>query len=141
MLPSQTAECGYTAAQMAPPQAAAKGTESKTPSLSLGKGKFRCPKCKKEGDWFFHFRELELVEEHRRELNPVYKHLPWRGGCGHVFSPGDPQIMEAYLAGDLIPKSWLEEAKLEIEDLRTKLEASLQKDIVNPDYNEGRVAV
>jgi len=60
-----------------------------------------------------------MVEEFKGELNPVYKHKLAK--CGHVFSPGDPWIIEAYLAGDLIPLAALDNANQLIKILREQL--------------------
>lgn len=77
------------------------------PARLVEGNKLRCPKCEQLGDLFADFKALERNEKYREELNMVYKHR----GCGHVFSPGDPQIIAAYLAGDLVPRSLLDEAK------------------------------
>jgi len=42
----------------------------------------------------------------------IYKHK----ACGHVFSPGDPQIIAAYLAGDLVPRSLLDDARRQLRE-------------------------
>jgi hypothetical protein len=81
------------------------------PSLVEG-NQLRCPKCEELGDLFRDFRALERSEKYRDELNMVYKHR----GCGHVFSPGDPQIIAAYLAGDLIPRALLDEANRKLRE-------------------------
>ena len=86
-------------------------TEPKMPSLVEG-NKLRCPKCEELGDLFGDFRPLERNEKYRDELNMIYKHR----GCGHVFSPGDPWIIAAYLAGDLVPRSLLDEAKRKLKE-------------------------
>ena len=74
--------------------------------------RLRCPQCEKLGDLFRDFLALERNEKYRDELNMVYKHR----GCGHVFSPGDPWIIAAYLAGDLIPRALLEEANRKLRE-------------------------
>lgn len=71
------------------------------------------------------FKPLEMREQFKRELNPVYVHVgdsPSGKRCGHAFSPGEPWIIEAYLAGDLVPKTLLESAQIEIAFLRVQLE-------------------
>ena len=83
------------------------------PSLVEG-NRLRCPKCEQLGDLFGDFRPLERNERYRDELNMVYKHI--RGGCGHVFSPGDPWIIAAYVSGDLVPRSLLDEAKRKLKE-------------------------
>ena len=86
---------------------------SQAPKPSLVEGnRLRCPKCEELGDLFRDFRALERNEKYRDELNMVYKHR----GCGHVFSPGDPQIIAAYLAGDLVPRALLDEAKAKLRE-------------------------
>lgn len=64
------------------------------------------------------FKPLERPEKYMRELNPVYMHRKDRGGCGHNFSPGDPWIIEAYLAGDLVPAKIVDDLRAALEDLR-----------------------
>lgn len=101
-------------------------------------GKLVCPGCEQEGDAFYNFRQLDLPDKYRRELNPVYVHLKHRDGCGHVFSPGDPWIIEAYLAGDLVPRESLEQANDRVRQLEDELRRKDQK--VNLDDTERRVA-
>ena len=83
----------------------------KKPSLVEG-NKLRCPNCEELGDLFGDFKPLERNEKYRDDLNTVYRHR----GCGHVFSPGDPLIIAAYLAGDLVPRSLLDEAKRKLRE-------------------------
>jgi hypothetical protein len=84
------------------------------PTLRLVEGnKLRCPKCEQLGDLFGDFKPLERSEKYRDELNMVYKH---QRGCGHVFSPGDPWIIAAYLAGDLVPRALLDEARAKLRE-------------------------
>lgn len=78
----------------------------------------RCPGCEQLGQLGYNFSPLDRNERYRRELNVVYRHRKDRGGCGHVFSPGDIWIIEAYLAGDLVPRAMLEEAREVIDSLR-----------------------
>ena len=87
------------------------GSEAARPSLVEG-NRLRCPKCEELGNLFGDFIPLERNEKYRDELNMVYKHR----GCGHVFSPGDPWIIAAYLAGDLVPRALLEEAKRKLKE-------------------------
>jgi hypothetical protein len=84
-------------------------------------GKMVCPGCGKEEDVLVGFIVLQRNPEYERDLNPVYKHQRARGGCGHTFSPGDPWIIEEYLAGNLIPKSLLVAAQKTIEALEAAL--------------------
>jgi len=75
-------------------------------------GKLRCPNCEELGELFGDFKPLARSEKYRDELNMIYKHR----GCGHVFSPGDPWIIAAYLAGDLVPRSLLDEARAKLRE-------------------------
>lgn len=86
------------------------GSDSR-PSLVEG-NKLRCPKCEELGDLFRDFNPLERNERYRDELNMVYKHRR----CGHVFSPGDPWIIAAYVSGDLVPRALLDEAKSKLKE-------------------------
>ena len=72
----------------------------------------RCPQCEELGDLFRDFKPLARNEKYRDELNMIYKHK----ACGHVFSPGDPWIIAAYLAGDLVPRALLDEAKAKLRE-------------------------
>jgi uncharacterized protein (DUF983 family) len=81
------------------------------PSLVEG-NQLRCPKCEQLGDLFRDFRALERSDKYAHELNMIYKHK----ACGHVFSPGDPQIIAAYLAGDLVPRALLDDAKRQLRE-------------------------
>ena len=81
------------------------------PSLVVG-NRLRCPHCEELGDLFGDFKPLSRNEKYRDELNMVYKHRV----CGHVFSPGDPWIIAAYLAGDLVPRALLDEAKQKLKE-------------------------
>jgi hypothetical protein len=60
------------------------------------------------------FKALDLNEKYKRDLNPVYRHL----ACGHVFSPGDPWIIAAYLSGDLVPAETVTELRETVSELR-----------------------
>lgn len=51
------------------------------------------------------------MQQHRRD----------KGGCGHVFSPGDTWIIEEYLAGNLIPLALLKEARERIVVLESEM--------------------
>jgi len=83
--------------------------------------KLRCPHCEQLGDPFYHFKPLQFVEQYQRELNRVLQHRRDRGGCGHVFSPGDPWIIQAYLSGDLVQRELLVQARKQIEELNQEL--------------------
>jgi hypothetical protein len=82
-------------------------------SIVLGGGQMRCPHCEEDGTMAA-FKALDLNEKYRHDLNPVYKHL----GCGHVFSPGDPWIIAAYLAGDLVPAEMVTALRETVNELR-----------------------
>lgn len=68
--------------------------------LVRGAGKVRCPNCEDEGDILVAFMVLSRNPKYEDDLNVVYKHK----ACGHVFSLGDPKIMQAYLEGKLVPR-------------------------------------
>lgn len=65
-------------------------------------GKLRCPNCGQVQHLHW-YRAFDRPAEFARELNVIYQCPTYKGGCNHVFSPGDPQIMEAYLSGKLVP--------------------------------------
>jgi len=96
-------------------------SEGSKPRLVEG-NKLRCPGCEALGDPFVNFRPLQRNERYARELNIVYVHRRDRGGCGHVFSPGEIWVMEAYLSGDLVPKELLDEARALVAQLQDKRE-------------------
>jgi len=60
------------------------------------------------------FKALDLNPKYQHDLNPVYKHLE----CGHVFSPGDPWIISAYLSGELVPAGMVTELRETVSELR-----------------------
>lgn len=70
----------------------------------------RCPNCEQLRDPLNQrqFKRLDRNEKYAHELNIVYQCVKSTGGCGHVFSPGDQNIIRAYLAGDLVPASHVE---------------------------------
>jgi hypothetical protein len=74
--------------------------------------KLRCPNCEELGDLFGDFKPLARSEKYRDELNMIYKCRR----CHHVFSPGDPWIIAAYLAGDLVPRALLDAAKAKLRE-------------------------
>jgi hypothetical protein len=84
------------------------------PSIVLGNGQMRCPHCEEDGT-MGDFKALDLNEKYKHDLNPVYKHL----GCGHVFSPGDPWIVAAYLSGELVPAEMVTALRETVNELRT----------------------
>lgn len=83
--------------------------------------KLRCPKCEALGDPFYHFKPLQFVDKYERELNRVLQHRRDRGGCGHVFSPGEPWIIQEYISGNLVPRQLLTQALEQIAELESKL--------------------
>lgn len=86
----------------------------------------RCPNCEALCHPFRDLKPLQMVEAFKQELNPIYKHSKDRGGCGHVFSPGEPWIIEAYLAGDLVPVALLTEAKETIARLQALVDGNVK---------------
>jgi hypothetical protein len=66
------------------------------------RGKLRCPGCGelRHVHWY---RVFDRPAEFQRDLNVIYQCPTFKGGCNHVFSPGDPDVMEAYLSGKLVP--------------------------------------
>lgn len=82
-------------------------------SIVIGGGKLRCPHCEESGTMAA-FKALDLNVKYQRDLNPVYKHLD----CGHVFSPGDPWIVAAYLSGDLVPSEMVTALRETVNELR-----------------------
>ena len=88
--------------------------QASEPSIVLLGGRMRCPHCEAEGT-MADFKALDLNEKYKHDLNPVYKHL----GCGHVFSPGDPWIIAAYLSGELVPAEMVTALRETVEDLHS----------------------
>lgn len=93
------------------------------PSIVLGRGRLRCPHCEQDGTMAT-FKPLDLNPKYKGDLNPVYRHLV----CGHVFSPGDPWIIEAYLSGELVPAEMVTALRETISELRAAV-AQMQGDI------------
>jgi hypothetical protein len=83
------------------------------PTIVLGGGRMLCPHCE-EGGTMASFKALDLNGKYKHDLNPVYKHL----ACGHVFSPGDPWIIAAYLSGELVPAEGLTALRETVNELR-----------------------
>jgi hypothetical protein len=80
-------------------------TDPSLPVQSLVEGfQIRCPNCEQLRHPQRDLRRFERNERYALELNVVYQCKRDRGGCGHVFSPGDQRVILAYLNGDLIPK-------------------------------------
>jgi hypothetical protein len=82
-------------------------------SIVLVGGRMRCPHCEEDGT-MASFKALDLNVKYQHDLNPVYKHL----SCGHVFSPGDPWIIAAYLSGELVPAEMVTALRETINELR-----------------------
>lgn len=93
-------------------------------SLTRG-NKLVCPGCLAEGDPLYHFKTLHMNPDFAHELNAIQIHRRDREGCGHVFSPGEPSILQAYLSGELIPRELLDNAKDKIQSLQDQV-AELQ---------------
>jgi hypothetical protein len=68
----------------------------------------RCPMCEKLRNPLGELKRFQRNEKYAMELNVVYQCRRDRGGCGHIFSPGDNRVLLAYLRGDLIPASLVE---------------------------------
>ena len=83
-------------------------------SIVLSRGRLRCPNCEQVGSYPGDFKALNLNEKYKKDLNPVYKHM----GCKHVFSPGDPWIISAYLSGELVPKQMLDALQQTVRELQ-----------------------
>jgi hypothetical protein len=95
------------------------GDAGPPPPLVVGT-RLRCPYCEALGDPAYHFRTIESAPRYRSELNVIFVHIKKRGGCGHMFSPRDVWVIQAYLAGDLVPTSLLAAAQRELSELRDK---------------------
>lgn len=82
-----------------------------------------CPNCKKlrlpEKD----LSRLKRDEAYRMDLAPIYRCKPSRGGCGHVFAPCDMRIIQMWLSGDIIPRSWLDDKIRQVNELEAELSA------------------
>jgi hypothetical protein len=87
-------------------------------------GKLLCPNCEREGDILLDFAALERNPSYAKDLNPVYRCRKDRDGCGHVFSPGDPWIIQAYLSGDLVPREMLTAAMETLSELRATISSN-----------------
>lgn len=72
-----------------------------------------CPNCEQKRDPSdeSQFKRLDVSQRYKHELNVVYVCARHSGGCGHVFSPGNPEIIAAYLAGKLVPADSLSGGK------------------------------
>lgn len=66
-----------------------------------------CPHCEIERNPLDQreLKRLDRNEKYAHELNVVYQCVKATGGCGHIFSPGEQEIIMAYLRGDLVPAS------------------------------------
>jgi len=62
----------------------------------------RCPNCGelRHLNWY---KAFNRPKEFEGELNVIYQCPTAKGGCNHAFSPGNPEIMEAFLSGKLVP--------------------------------------
>lgn len=98
-------------------------------SIVLSRGRLRCPHCEQIGRYPGDFKALDLNEKYKDDLNPVYKHM----GCGHVFSPGDPLIIQQYITGQLVPRSAYEDLQRTVARLEAIVGAI-------PIQGEGRTA-
>lgn len=82
-------------------------------SIVLSRGRLRCPHCEQVGKYPGDFKSLDLNPKYKDDLNPVYKHI----GCGHVFSPGDPLIIQQYITGQLVSRSVFEDLQRTVQRL------------------------
>lgn len=114
------------------------GDNKPKPRLTEGH-QLRCPGCEKLGHPFRDFKPMVVVEKYQDELFPVYCHVKYRGGCGHVFAPGDPWIIKAYLAGDLVPAERVTLLKQEVENLQARI-AELESEKEGSNADERKVA-
>lgn len=105
-------------------------------SIARPGGRLLCPGCECEGKLLGDFKQLDRKPKYRGDLNPVYMHRSDKGGCGHIFSPGDPWIIQAFLAGDLVPKALLDDLRATVE----ALQASVTANIANADNKERKVS-
>jgi len=97
-------------------------TDPSLPALPLVEGfMIRCPNCGQLRHPHRDLRRFERNERYAMELNVVYQCKRDRGGCNHVFSPGDQRVILAFLSGDLIPVSHLRVAVSKIRDLEQLL--------------------
>lgn len=101
-------------------------SEGQKPRIVEG-NKLRCPNCGKLGDPFVQFKPLDLNEQYSDELFRVQQHRADRGGCGHCFAPGEPWIIQAYLAGDLVPRDLLMNAREEIRANKSHIDELLER--------------
>jgi hypothetical protein len=76
--------------------------------LVTADGKLLCPNCEQANhvQWY---KGLDKKIKYADELNQVYVCEQRRGGCGHIFSPGDHRVIVAYLSGQLVPRALVEE--------------------------------
>jgi hypothetical protein len=90
------------------PAIAPSSTVSHT-QLVTSDGKLICPNCE-QAQYPQWYKALDKKIKYDTELNQVYVCEQRKGGCGHIFSPGDHRVMIAYLKGDLVPKELVEQA-------------------------------
>src|SRR5262245_3004594 len=98
-------------------------------SIVLSRGRLRCPHCEQVGKYPGDFKALDLNEKYKNDLTPVYKQL----ACGHVFSPGDPLIVQQYITGQLVPRAAYEDLQRTVARLEAIVGAI-------PIQGEGRTA-
>lgn len=56
----------------------------------------RCPGCERFNHLFW-YQRFGQIEKYAMETNPVYLCPKPKGGCGHVFSPGDHSLLLSVL--------------------------------------------
>jgi hypothetical protein len=78
--------------------------EAQQPTVITPDGRMVCPNCEQEHHvgWYKH---CDIPQKYAGDLNQVYICQRSKGGCGHVFSPGDRELvglLKAYLEGRLV---------------------------------------
>lgn len=72
------------------------GSQTVLKSQLIRGDQMRCPHCEQFNHLFWYVR-YEQVEKYAMETNPVYMCPKFKGGCGHVFSPGDHSLLLSVL--------------------------------------------
>lgn len=75
-----------------------------SPSIFTAEGRVICPKCEVERhiNWYTH---CERKAKYADDLNQVFICARNKGGCGHIFSPGNRELVSllvAYLEGRVV---------------------------------------
>jgi hypothetical protein len=64
----------------------------------------RCPSCEEFHHLFWYVR-LDQVEKYAMETNPIFRCPTYKGGCGHVFSPGDRSLLVQMLSAPAVVRN------------------------------------